>query len=216
MARQVAHEIKNPLTPMQLSAQFLRRAYDEGAEGLDTILHECTDSIVEQVEELRRIANEFSAYARLPQVRRSPTDLNDPVDEALSLFLPALPDGVQVVRDLAVDLPVVDLDPEQVRRVVINLIQNALDAMGEEGTLTVRTGRERAHLWLKVADTGEGIASEVQERLFEPYFSTKTDGTGLGLAITRAVVEAHGGSLSVDSRPGEGTTMTATFPLDRA
>jgi signal transduction histidine kinase len=213
MARQVAHEIKNPLTPMRLSAQFLRKAYDEQAEGLDRIVQECTDSIAEQVEELRRIANEFSAYARLPVVERVPASLNGPIEDALNLFLPALPDGVSLERELDPDLPEVPLDPEQVRRVVINLIRNALDAMGERGVLTVRSGRAPDAVWLQVADTGEGIAPEVQERLFEPYFSTKTDGTGLGLAITRAVVDAHGGSLQVESRPGEGTTMTARFPL---
>lgn len=213
MARQVAHEIKNPLTPMQLSAQFLRRAYDEGTEDLDRILHECTDTIVEQVEGLRRIANEFSAYARLPVVRCEPTDLNEPLEEALNLFEPALPDGIKVVRGLDPELPAALLDSEQIRRVAINLIRNAVDAMGEEGVLTVTSGHDDRKVWLQVSDTGEGIAPEVQERLFEPYFSTKTDGTGLGLAITMAIVDAYGGSLSVDSRPGEGTTMTASFPL---
>lgn len=214
MARQVAHEIKNPLTPMQLSAQFLRRAFDEGAEDLGKIIRECTNAIVEQVEGLRRIANEFSAYARLPVVRRIPTDLNEPVEDALNLFEPALPDEVVIERELAGDIPAVLLDAEQVRRVAINLIRNALDAMGEEGVLRVRTGSDNAGVWLQIADTGEGIAPEVQERLFEPYFSTKTDGTGLGLAITRSIIDAYGGTLSVESRPGEGTTVTAHFPFE--
>lgn len=214
MARQVAHEIKNPLTPMKLSAQFLRRAYDEGTEDLDRILHECTDAIVEQVEGLRRIADEFSAYARLPVVRREPTDLNEPLEEALNLYVPALSEGIKVVRGLDTELPTALLDSEQIRRVAINLIRNSLDAMGEEGVLTVTSGHDGQEVWLQVSDTGEGIAPEVQERLFEPYFSTKTDGTGLGLAITMAIVDAYGGSLTVDSRPGEGTTMTARFPLD--
>ncbi len=182
MARQVAHEIKNPLTPMQLSAQFLRRAYEEKADDLDSIVAECTDTIVEQVEGLRRIANEFAAYARLPVVKREPTDLNAPVEDALNLFEPALPVEMTMIRELAADLPVVMLDTEQIRRLIINLIRNALDAMGEEGTLTVRTGHDEEYVWLQVQDTGEGIAPEVQERLFEPYFSTKTEGTGLGLA----------------------------------
>ncbi len=212
MARQVAHEIKNPLTPMQLSAQFIRRAYDEKADNLDSIVSDCTDTIVEQVEALRRIANEFSAYARLPVVNREPTDLNVPVEDALNLFEPALPDGVTLVRDLADDIPEVMLDLEQIRRLTINLIRNSIDAMGEEGTLTVTTGHDPAEVWLQVRDTGEGIAPEVQDRLFEPYFSTRTEGTGLGLAITRAIVDAFGGTLTVDSRPGEGTTMTARFP----
>ncbi len=213
MARQVAHEIKNPLTPMQLSAQFLRRAYDEGAEDLGKILHECTDAIVEQVEGLRRIANEFSTYARLPVVRHVPTDLNEPVEDALNLFEPALPDGVTIIRDLAPRLPEAPLDPEQIRRVAINLMRNALDAMGESGRLTVRTGADATHVWLEVTDTGEGIAPEVQERLFEPYFSTRTDGTGLGLAITRAIVDAYEGEISIDSRPGEGTIVLTRFPF---
>jgi two-component system nitrogen regulation sensor histidine kinase NtrY len=214
MARQVAHEIKNPLTPMQLSAQFLRRAYDEGAADLDEVLRECTDAIVEQVEGLRRIANEFSAYARLPVVRREPTNLNAPLEEALTLFEPAMPDGIEVIRELAGDMPSALLDSEQIRRVAINLIRNAVDAMGEEGTLTVRSGWNEEGVWLQVSDTGEGIAPEVQERLFEPYFSTKTDGTGLGLAITRSIVDAYGGTLTVDSRPEEGTSMTAQFPFE--
>jgi signal transduction histidine kinase len=212
MARQVAHEIKNPLTPMRLSAQFLRRAYEEEADGLDQIVQECTDAITEQVEQLRRIANEFSAYARLPVVDRVPARLNDPVADALNLFLPALPDGIVLVRELDPEPPELPLDTEQVRRVVINLIRNALDAMGDTGTLSVRTGHDDEAVWLEVGDTGEGIAPEVQERLFEPYFSTKTDGTGLGLAITRAVVDAHGGSMQVTSQPENGTTMTVRFP----
>jgi len=214
MARQVAHEIKNPLTPMQLSAQFLRRAYEEGTEDLGRVLYECTDAIVEQVEGLRRIANEFSAYARLPVVRREPTNLNEPLEEALNLFEPALPEGIVVRRELADDIPDALLDSEQIRRIAINLIRNAVDAMGEEGTLTIRSGRDDNGVWLQVSDTGEGIAPEVQERLFEPYFSTKTDGTGLGLAITRAIVDAYGGTLTVDSYPEEGTTMTIHFPYE--
>jgi len=212
MARQVAHEIKNPLTPMQLSAQFIQRAFEEEADNLDSIVSDCTGTIVEQVEALRRIANEFSAYARLPVVNREPTNLNVPVEDALNLFEPALPDGVGLVRHLADDIPEVMLDLEQIRRLTINLIRNAIDAMGEEGTLTVTTGYDPEEVWLQVQDTGEGIAPEVQDRLFEPYFSTRTEGTGLGLAITRAIVDAFGGTLNVDSRPGEGTTMTARFP----
>ncbi len=213
MARQVAHEIKNPLTPMQLSAQFLRRAYDEGAEDIGRILHECTDTIVEQVEGLRRIANEFSTYARLPVVRRAPTDLNEPVEDALNLFEPARPEGITIIRELAPDLPEAPLDAEQIRRVAINLMRNALDAMGDEGELIIRTGADDTCVWLEVSDTGEGIAPEVQERLFEPYFSTKTEGMGLGLAITRAIVDAYDGEISVDSRPGVGTSVTVRFPF---
>ncbi len=224
MARQVAHEIKNPLTPMKLSVQHLRRAHHEsdGAEGtrdgrFSALLDRITGTLIEQIDALTRIANEFSSFARLPQRHPERLDLRDVVREAAVLLGEEAHAEIVLVLNPA-PLPVV-ADREELRRVYINLLKNALQAMPEteRGTITIRTERRdeggAAWAWSAVRDTGPGIPESVQEKVFQPNFSTKTSGMGLGLAITKKAVEESGGTVRFETAPGLGTTFFVRLPL---
>jgi len=221
MAKQIAHEIKNPLTPMKLSAQQILRAYHDRHEEFDDILDRGIDTIIRQAESLRRIAGEFSAFARLPVTRVSPVDVAALTEEVAHLFDGSA--GIEVTAETA-EAPPVLADRDELKRVLVNLATNAVQAMdGRGGELRLSAGPTEARfaggnpplVEIRVSDTGVGIPPEDLGRLFEPNFSTKTGGTGLGLAISKAVVESIGGSLSVESRPGEGTTMILRLPGEK-
>ena len=216
MARQIAHEIKNPLTPMKLSAQEIARASREQDPETDAIVASGVRTIVQQIDLLGRIASEFSTFARLPVGKRVAQDVNVLVRDAAPLFERPEPAPVQVVLDLQDDLPKVVLDTDEMRRVITNLGQNGVQAMPRGGTLTLRTrlARQGERRWvrLRVSDTGVGVARETLARVFEPYFSTRAEGTGLGLAICRRIVEDLGGRIAVHSREGEGATFTIELP----
>src|SRR5690606_503343 len=219
MARQVAHEIKNPLTPMKLSVQHLRRAFRAPGEDATPeeqrfagTLERITTTLIEQIDALDRIAGEFSSFARLPRRSPEPLDLNAVVQEAAALFESEAGGGVlpAVLRlDLAGEPLPVEADREELRRVFINLFKNALQAMPEDeraarraGRITTRTWRDEAHAWAEVEDTGTGIPEDVREKIFQPNFSTKTSGMGLGLAIVQKAVEASGGAISFETKEG--------------
>ena len=217
MARRIAHEIKNPLTPIQLSVEHVRRIWRAGDERFGTVLKDCLDNIQAQVRVLRQIASEFSAYARLPRLRAEPTAVTDLIDDALGPYATAAPPGVTLRRDVPGGLPAVLVDRAIMARALVNLIENALQAMPSGGTLAVAAaghdgpeGGRRVRI--EVTDTGVGIEPAALPRLFEPYFSTKSGGTGLGLAIARRAVEDHGGTIDIRSRPGEGTTVILILP----
>ncbi|MDX1420199.1 MAG: ATP-binding protein [Rubricoccaceae bacterium] len=231
MARQVAHEIKNPLTPMKLSVQHLRRAFRPPGEAATPeeqrfagTLERITTTLIEQIDALDRIAGEFSSFARLPRRSPEPLDLNAVVQEAAALFESeagasgALPAVLRL--DLAAAPLPVEADREELRRVFINLFKNALQAMPEPpsaprrtGRITTRTWRDEAHAWAEVEDTGTGIPEGVREKIFQPNFSTKTSGMGLGLAIVQKSVEASGGAISFETAEGQGTTFVIRLPL---
>ena len=219
VARQLAHEIKNPLTPIQLSAQRLRKRYasllgqEDGA-----LLDECTRTIVSQVEALKRLVNEFSRFARLPAAELAPHDLNQLAEEALALYREGHPEARFVLHP-AESLPLLDLDGDAIKRALVNMIDNALAACQATGDrapeieITTRHDPERGVIDLEVADNGIGMRPEVKLRLFEPYFSTKKDGTGLGLAIVSSIVADHHAYIRVfDNRPA-GSRFVITFPL---
>ena len=217
MARRVAHEIKNPLTPIQLSVEHVRRVFKAKDTRFGQVLSECLDNIQRQVEVLRQIAYEFSAYARLPQIRPEPTGVGDLLDEALGPYAAAAPPGVGIEREVSPGLPPVLVDRAVIARALVNLIENALQAMPEGGTLSVAarpadgpSGDRR--IAIEVRDTGCGIPEALLPRLFEPYFSTKSGGTGLGLGLARRAVEEHGGTIVLRSRRGQGTVVTVTLP----
>ncbi len=218
MARRIAHEIKNPLTPIQLSVEHVRRLWKARDARFDRVLADCLENILRQVRTLKEIATEFSAYARLPQLRPQPTAVRAILDDALGPYATAPPPGI-TLRIAAPDgLPPVLADRAVIARALVNLVENALEAMPEGGTLSVGADLEdgpdgRARVRLEVRDTGTGIDPAVLPRLFEPYFSTKSGGTGLGLAIARRAVEEHGGGIDLRSRPGEGTVVTLTLPV---
>jgi signal transduction histidine kinase len=211
MARQVAHDIKNPLTPIQLSAEHLRRVHEDHQKPLSPVLDTCVDTILSQVRLLRQISSEFSSFASSPEVKLAPTPLNDIVREVLQPYLSSLGREIQVRLELANDIPALPLDRVLVGRALVNIVENALHAMPGGGTLTVRTEAADDTVRLIVVDTGVGMDDAARARLFEPYFSTRAAGTGLGLTIAKRNVELNGGSIEVDSAPGRGTVVTLTF-----
>ena len=212
MARQVAHEIKNPLTPIQLSAEHLRRVHIDRGEPMTPVLQQCVDSILSQVKLLRQISSEFSAFASSPTVRVADVDLGELVTEMVAPYLAGLPDRIEMSLDVEPRLPRVRVDRTLLGRSITNLIENALHAMPNGGRIDVTVRAAAAGVVLAVADTGVGMDQEALERAFEPYFSTKATGTGLGLPIARRNVELNGGRIAVDSARGRGTTVTVTLP----
>jgi two-component system nitrogen regulation sensor histidine kinase NtrY len=214
MARAIAHEIKNPLTPIQLSTEHLGRLLDDRHEGATDDERACLETIIKQVRALYDIAGEFSAYAKLPVLAPEPTDPAAFMRDVVSPYRVSNPRGITVAERYD-ETPPMAADAKVLSRAVINLIENALQAMPGGGTLTVgvRHGDPDGPVELSVTDTGPGLSGEVRRRLFEPYFSTKSSGTGLGLAIARRAVEAHGGTIEVESVPQQGTTFRIHIPV---
>jgi signal transduction histidine kinase len=213
MARQVAHDIKNPLTPIQLNAEHLRRVHADRGRPLGSFLEDCVDNVLLQVRLLRQLASEFSSFASSPQARPEPTALAPLVDELLQPYVPALAGRVAIIADVPAELPKVRVDRVLLARALVNVVENALHAMPGQGTLRVSASATADHVEVVVGDTGVGMDAAALARIFEPYFSTKATGTGLGLTIARRNVELNGGTIEVASRPGQGTTVTLTLPL---
>jgi two-component system, NtrC family, nitrogen regulation sensor histidine kinase NtrY len=213
VARRIAHEIKNPLTPIQLSAERLRKRYAKMMDGNGAILDKCTSTIIKQVEELKSLVNEFSQFARLPSVELTVNDLNEIVQEALFLFKEGHK-GMHF-RFHRGELPPLELDRDHIKRALINLLDNAVAAVEEKGevTLATRYNRGLGIVQLEVADNGCGLAPEVRARIFEPYFSTKKNGTGLGLAIVSTIVEDHRGYIRVRPNEPSGTKFVIELPV---
>jgi two-component system nitrogen regulation sensor histidine kinase NtrY len=213
VARKLAHEIKNPLTPIQLSAQRLRKAWLKSDPGFEKVLTEGTRVIVDEVEALKNLVDEFAQFARLPAANLQPAALGDVVDQALSLYDGLFP-GLAVERRLAPDLPPLRLDPDQMKRVLINLVDNAVEATGGRGTILVATEYDRAagRARLVVADDGRGIAPADRDRLFVPHFSTKKRGSGLGLAIVSRIVQEHLGTVRAEDNPPRGARFVVELP----
>jgi signal transduction histidine kinase len=212
MARQVAHEIKNPLTPIQLSADHLRRVHADRGEPLSPVFEECVDSILSQVRLLRQIASEFSSFATAPTARPTVVSAADLVEEVVHPYRIGL--GQRIAIDVAVprELPPVHVDRTLVARALSNVIENALHAMPGSGQLSIAGSVENSWVSLRVRDTGVGMDRDALARVFEPYFSTKATGTGLGLSIARRNVELSRGSITVESEKGRGTTVTIRLP----
>jgi two-component system nitrogen regulation sensor histidine kinase NtrY len=223
VARRIAHEIKNPLTPIQLSAQRIRRRFRDRLDGSPRdaqVLDECVDTITSQVEGLKVLVNEFSNFARLPAANPKPDDLNQLVQEAISSY--AGTDGVEFETDLDPQLPSVDLDREQIRRVLSNMIDNATAAVSERaedqgatGCVEVRTVHDSPlqTVRLEIADNGIGISPGDRRRIFEPYFSTKDHGSGLGLAIVSRIIADHHGYIRVHGNRPRGTRFIVELPV---
>ncbi len=222
MARQVAHEIKNPLTPMKLSVQHLRRAFDgmegdESARGgkFEKLFERVTTTLVEQTDALARIAGDFSTFARLPTRMPEPLDVTVVAGEAIRLMEGEQGDA-EITSEMAPDPLVVRADREELRRVFINLIKNGIQAMDDqagERRIRVETLAEGEWAIARVTDTGSGIPDDLVPKVFEPNFSTKTSGTGLGLAISRKAVEESGGTITFETQTGIGTTFEIRLPL---
>jgi hypothetical protein len=219
VARRIAHEIKNPLTPIALSAERIRRHLERGATpdaASMNIIRNCADSIRSSVETVRTLVDEFSALARFPASQPQPSDLNAVIENALLMFNGRL-DGIAVRKSLAPDLPRVLADPDAVKRALANLVDNAAEAMQhslvKEIEISTAVVSSRDSVEIVVADTGHGVTSEVKEKLFFPYFSTKKRGTGLGLAIVSRIVEDHHGSIRIEENSPIGTRFIVELPV---
>jgi nitrogen fixation/metabolism regulation signal transduction histidine kinase len=217
MARQVAHDIKNPLTPIQLSAEHARRVNQDRGRPLSPVLDECVNAILTQVKLLRQISGEFSSFASAPTPRPEPTALPELVDEVVQPYRTGLAGRIAIEVHTPRDLPPVTVDRTLFARALTNIIENALHAMPNHGKLMVdsRLASEdsRRAVIVEVRDTGVGMDPDALSHIFEPYFSTKTTGTGLGLTIAKRNVELNGGTIDVHSERGVGTTVTITLPL---
>jgi len=224
VAQRLAHEIKNPLTPIQLSTERIRRLMERAGPGLPSpdlvsAVAESASLIGREVSALKSLVDEFSAFARFPSSQPVSSSLNSIVEDALNVFDGRL-DGILVHRELGNDLPRVQADPEQMKRVVVNLIDNAAEALGQSPVreLWIRTALDpdREVVELTVADSGPGISPEVKEKLFVPYFSTKGRGTGLGLAIVSRIVSEHHGFIRVEENRPFGSRFIIELPVERA
>jgi two-component system, NtrC family, nitrogen regulation sensor histidine kinase NtrY len=213
VARRLAHEIKNPLTPIQLCAERLRRHFSSAPSPARELVEECTSTIVGEVDSLKALVDEFSQFARMPAPRAAPADLHALLNDALALYQGLLGE-VRFERRFAEDLPKVRVDSEQIRRVIINLVDNAIEAMNRSGAITIETQHDAAAgmVRLIVADNGPGISPDEREKLFMPYYSTKRRGSGLGLAIVRRIVAEHGGTIEAGENQPRGTKFTIELP----
>jgi len=219
VARRVAHEIKNPLTPIALSAERIQRHLARGTppdEASQKIILACAETIGNAVETVRALVDEFSVLARFPASQPRPASLNNLVESALTMFNGRL-DGIRVQTDLASDLPSVMADPEAIKRAIANLVDNAAEAMQgamvREITISTSLVASRDAVELVVSDSGHGVSREMKERLFLPYFSTKQRGTGLGLAIVSRIVEDHHGSIRVEENKPVGSRFVVELPV---
>ena len=222
VARRIAHEIKNPLTPIQLSAQRLRKRYLNQFAQDGAIFDECTKTIITQVEELKNLVNEFSSFARMPAANPVPNNLNEIIREAMVLY----EEGHKQIRfhfNPDDQIPIFNLDKEQIKRVVVNLLDNAVAAVDAansgqgEGQIIVETHLDPLMnlARVEVADNGCGVSPEDKPLLFEPYFSTKASGTGLGLAIVNTIVSDHDGYIRVKDNSPQGTLFIIELPIKR-
>ena len=212
LARRVAHEIKNPLTPIQLSIEHLRQTFEDQSPQFNEIFQQCTMTILDEVRSLRTISTEFSRFARLPRPVLEQNDIRDLLVEIQAIFS-VPPPGVRYEFDISDNSLVCRFDHDQMKRVFINLFQNALQAMPDGGTLILKAEKEGDLAAISVSDTGCGIAQEDLLKLFEPYFSTRKEGIGLGLVICKATVDEHGGEIKVESTEGVGSIFTVMLPL---
>ncbi len=213
VARRIAHEIKNPLTPIQLSAQRLRKRYLDRFTDDDHVFDDCTKMISDQVDELKNLVNEFSNFARMPATKPSENNLNEVISECLSLYREAHK-NISFQYTLDQHLPDTKFDREQIKRVIINLLENAIAAITGDGEIKLETvyNQELQIITLTVADSGCGIPAEDKMRLFEPYFSTKKMGTGLGLAIVSTIIADHNGYIRVRDNSPKGSLFIIELP----
>jgi signal transduction histidine kinase len=213
MARQVAHEIKNPLTPIQLAAEHLQHVHADRGRPLGDVMDQCLATILGQVRLLRQIASEFSNFAGEPTPRPDAVNVADLLTTLVDPYRTGL--DQRVVFDVAVDpsLPAVWADRTLLSRAFTNLVENAVQAMPGGGTLHIRAFTGDGRMRLQFEDTGVGMDALALERAFEPFFSTKTGGSGLGLANARRNIETCGGTVTIASQPGVGTTVTVSLPL---
>ena len=210
-ARWVVHEIKNPLFPIRLSIENLQRAYQgkgNQPQVFEEIFVQCTDIVIEEVDRLQRLVDEFNQFARMPRPERELSDLNPIVQNVVNLYAESV-ENIQIKTNLASNLPSLSLDSEQITQALGNLIKNAIEAMPDGGTLSVSTQPiNDEKVQIKIQDTGIGMSPETLAQIFEPYYTTKDTGTGLGMAIVQRIITDHDGEIFVETEEGVGTTIS--------
>jgi two-component system, NtrC family, nitrogen regulation sensor histidine kinase NtrY len=218
LARRLAHELKNPLFPLQLTVENLVRARMQSPEQFEEVFRESSQTLLAEIANLKAIIGRFSEFSKMPQPQLQLVQVNDLLRGVAQLFQAQLQSqgraAIICKLELAENLDPVVADPELLHRAISNLVLNAMDAMPQGGTLTLRSSRDDGKVIIEVADTGTGLTPEECERIFTPYYTSKQHGTGLGLAIVQSVVSDHGGRISVRSQAGQGTTFIIELPRD--
>jgi len=218
LARRLAHELKNPLFPLQLTVENLIRAREQSPQMFEEIFRESSATLLAEISNLKQIIGHFSEFSKMPQPQFQPVQVNDLVRGVARLFQAQLESrnggAIKCRLELTEDLDSIAADPELLHRAISNLVLNAMDAMLQGGTLSLCTRQDLDRVHIQVGDTGVGLTKEECERLFTPYYTSKQHGTGLGLAIVQSVISDHGGRISVQSQPGRGTTFLIELPLN--
>ncbi|MEJ2085024.1 MAG: ATP-binding protein, partial [Acidobacteriota bacterium] len=216
MARMIAHEIKNPLTPIRLSTEHMQQVYAENPKSFKAVFESCTSNILRQVDELQEIASDFSTYSRIPKIELSSGDLGNAVGEICEAYRSASPAGIELTYRSDPDCSAVEFDAKLLGRAIRNIIENAIRVTRSGGRIDVEVQAEADRVEILIADSGPGVGAEVLPRIFDPYFSTHASGTGLGLPIARRIVEEHGGTISARNRPGSGLEVSICLPASDA
>jgi nitrogen fixation/metabolism regulation signal transduction histidine kinase len=212
VARVIAHEIKNPLTPIKLSTERMYEKFLSQSKDFPAVIKSTVDTVLNEINTLQRLVDTFHKYAKFPDPVLRPEPVNEVIESVCSLFSFS---HAPIIRNFAPDLPLIKMDKGQVREVLSNLIKNAAEAIaetGRSGEIAVSSVRDGAMVRIRVADNGCGIAPENLEKLFQPYFTTKKGGNGIGLALAERIISLHGGGISCQSRAGEGTTFDISLP----
>jgi len=214
VAKRIAHEIKNPLTPIQISSQRILRSLDQPPEKFRAIVEDSLNIISQELDSIKKLADEFANFARLPEIKFSQGDINEILEKLVAVYT-SIYQNVQFKAKLDVDLPpLVKLDIEQMKRVFVNILDNALQVMGNQGEIEIATSynAESKFITVEIADTGPGISDEDKQKVFLPYFSKKSSGTGLGLAIAHNIVEEHNGMISISDNQPRGARFAIELP----
>ena len=219
LARRLAHELKNPLFPLQLTVENLVRARTQAPEQFEEVFRESASTLLAEISNLKQIIGRFSEFSKMPQPQLQKVQTNEIVRGVAQLFQAQLQapgrKAITCKLDLDENVESIEADPELLHRAVSNLVLNAMDAMPEGGTLTLRTRGDHRKVFIEVSDTGSGMTPEECERIFTPYYTSKQHGTGLGLAIVQSVISDHGGRVSVRSDQGRGSTFVIELPVKR-
>lgn len=219
LARRLAHELKNPLFPLQLTVENLARARRQNSVDFDEVFEESARTLLAEITNLKTIIGRFSDFSKMPAPQFRPVQVNEVLRDVVRLFQSQLQapghSQIAVILDLDDRLHSIAADPELLHRAISNLVLNAVDAMPNGGTLTLRSRGHEQKVTIAVSDTGTGLTREERERIFTPYYTSKQNGTGLGLAIVQSVISDHGGTIAVQSEPGKGTTFTIELPRTR-
>lgn len=210
-ARNLAHEIKNPLTPIKLSTERLRKKWREKREDFDASFEKLTSAIISEVESLAQLADEFSRYGKMPEIKKEKANLRELIDDTANLFIGVK--DINIIITAKDDLPIINLDREQIKRALMNIIDNAIKASENHGLITINIEEEEGFIKVEIADNGVGITEEEKKRLFQPYFSRRKDGIGLGLAITAKILADHGGHVSIRDNIPHGSVFILHLPI---